>query len=213
METKIKAMQKLPEADLRLKYKKALESGLVITLIILMGTFYSFKKFEVSFELPEQPDITIESIDIPQTQQFQRPPPPSRPSIPVEADEDDVLDDVTIEDTDVDFDAMEELPPPPPPEDDEVFEFFAVSEKPEIRHKQTPVYPDLAKKAGIEGIVVITVTIGKTGDVENARIFKSQPMLDEAALAAAKKCKFKPAKQRDKFIKVKMNIPFHFKLK
>ena len=57
------------------------------------------------------------------------------------------------------------------------------------------------------------VTIGKDGTVENAKIYKSLPMLDEAALAAAKKCKFKPAKQRDKFVRVKMTIPFHFKLK
>jgi len=209
----MKPMKKLPEVDLKLKYQKALEFATIIALGILIISFYSFKKFESSFELPDQPDITIESIDIPQTQQFQRPPPPSRPSIPVEADDDDILDDVTIEDTDVNIETMAELPPPPPPEEDEIFEFFAVSEKPEIKHKETPVYPDLAKKAGIEGIVVVTVTIGKTGTVEDAKIFKSLPMLDEAALAAAKKCTFKPAKQRDKFVKVKMNIPFHFKLK
>ena len=209
----MKAIKKLPEVDLKLKYQKVLEIGVIVALGVLILSFYSFKKFESSFMLPAQPDITIESIDIPQTQQFQRPPPPSRPSIPVEADDDDILDDVTIEDTDVDIDAMAELPPPPPPEEDEIFEFFAVSEKPEIKHKETPVYPDLAKKAGIEGIVVVTVTISKTGTVEDAKIFKSLPMLDEAALAAAKKCTFKPAKQRDKFVKVKMNIPFHFKLK
>ncbi|MEJ2055699.1 MAG: energy transducer TonB, partial [Calditrichaceae bacterium] len=76
-----------------------------------------------------------------------------------------------------------------------------------------PKYPDLARKAGIEGIVVITVTIGKDGKVEDAKVFKSLPMLDEAALKAAKKCTFKPAKQRDKTVRVKMNIPFHFRLK
>lgn len=209
----MKTMNKDPKADLRLKYRKALEAGLSLSLLIMIAIFFSFKTFESSMELPEQPDITIETIEIPQTQQFQKPPPPSRPSIPVEAEDDEMLDDVTIEDTEVTFEPMDELPPPPPPEEEEVFEFFAVSEKPVILHKETPVYPDLARKAGIEGIVVVTVTIGKTGLVEDARIFKSLPMLDEAALAAAKKCKFKPAKQRDKFVKVKMNIPFHFKLK
>jgi protein TonB len=71
----------------------------------------------------------------------------------------------------------------------------------------------LSKKAGIQGNVVITVTIGKDGRVEDAKVFKSIPMLDDAALKAAKKCIFKPAKQRDKFVKVKMNIPFNFKLR
>lgn len=209
----MKALKKKPEADLKLKYQKYLEAAFTVALLIMIGIFYSFKAFESNFELPEQPDITIETIDIPQTQQIQRPPPPSRPSIPVEADDDEILDDVTIEDTEVTFEPLEELPPPPPPEEDEVFEFFAVSEKPEIIHKEKPSYPDLARKAGIEGIVVVTVTIGKDGSVEEARIFKSLPMLDEAALSAARQCKFKPAKQRDKFVRVKMNIPFHFKLK
>jgi len=209
----MQALKKNPEADLKLKYRKVLEGALSLALIILIGMFYSFKKFEGSFVLPAQPDITIETVDIPLTQQIQRPPPPSRPSIPIESEDEDMLDDVTIEETEVTFEPLDELPPPPPPEEDEVFEFFAVSEKPVIVTKAEPKYPDLARKAGIEGIVVITVTIGKTGDVESARVFKSLPMLDEAALDAAKKCKFKPAKQRDKFVRVKMNIPFHFKLK
>lgn len=209
----MQSMKKNPEADLRLKYRSALEAGLSIALLILIGIFFSFKTFETSMELPEQPDITIETIEIPPTEQIQRPPAPSRPTIPIESEDDDILDDVTIEETEVTFEPMDELPPPPPPEEDEIFEFFAVSEKPVITHKETPVYPDLARKAGIEGTVVVTVTIGKTGKVENATIFKSLPMLDEAALIAARKCVFKPAKQRDKFVKVKMNIPFKFKLK
>ncbi|MCD6375624.1 MAG: energy transducer TonB [Caldisericaceae bacterium] len=209
----MKAMQKNPEADLRLKYYKVLEASLAIALLIMIGVFYSFKTFESSVQLPERPNIVIETIEIPQTQQVQKPPPPARPSIPVEADDDELLDDVTIEDTEVTLEPTENLPPPPPPEDEEIYEFFAVSEKPEIIHKEKPVYPELARKAGIEGIVVVTVTIGKDGRVEDAKIFKSIPMLDEAALAAARKCIFKPAKQRDKYVRVKMNIPFHFKLK
>jgi periplasmic protein TonB len=209
----MQTIRKIPEADLKLKYRKVLEAAMSIALVILIGLFYSFKKFESTFVLPAQPDITIETVDIPQTQQIQRPPPPSRPSIPIESEDEDILDDVTIEETDVTFEPMDELPPPPPPEEDEIFEFFAVSEKPVIVNKVEPKYPDLARKAGIEGIVVITVVIGTTGKVEDAKVFKSLPMLDEAALEAARKCTFKPAKQRDKFVRVKMNIPFHFKLK
>ncbi|MBD3223522.1 MAG: TonB family protein [Caldithrix sp.] len=209
----MKALKKNPEADLRLRYKKSLETGLIIALLLAVILLYSFKRFETGLQLPEKPDITIETVDIPQTQQIAKPPPPSRPSIPVEAEDDELLDDVTIEDTDVTFEPTDEAPPPPPPEEEEVYEFFAVSEKPKIKHKETPVYPDLARKAGIEGIVVVTVTIDTDGTVESAKVFKSLPMLDEAALNAAKKCKFKPAKQRDKVVKVKMNIPFHFKLR
>ena len=110
--------------------------------------------------------------------------------------------------------SKDKLPPPPPPttEEDEVYEFFAVMEKPIIIKKVKPEYPKLAQMANVEGTVVITVLIGKRGEVINATVFKSIPMLDEAALNAAKACLFKPAKQRGRFVNVKMNIPFKFAL-
>ncbi len=205
-------LKKVPEADLRLKYKKVLEASIIGSLIILIGVFFSFKKFDIAVKLPESPDIKIEIMEIPPTQQIQRPPAPPKPLIPIESEDDDMLDDVTIEETDIVFDDYDDAPPPPP-DDDEIFEFFAVSDKPKIIKKEVPLYPDLARKAQIEGKVVVTVTIDKKGNVEKAIIFKSIPMLDEAAVSAALQCKFKPAKQRDKFVKVKMNIPFDFKLR
>ena len=206
-------LKKDPKVDLFLKYRKALEASLIIALLLMIGTFYAFKKFEVGTKLPESVDIKIEVVEIPPTEQIQRPPPPARPAIPVEAEDDELLDDVTIEETDIVFEARDEAPPPPPEEDTEIYEFFAVSEKPELISKAVPDYPDLARKAQIEGKVVVTVTIDTKGNVENAVVFKSVPMLDEAALAAAMQCKFKPAKQRDKYVKVKMNIPFDFHLR
>ncbi len=208
----MKRLKKNPGADLRLKYKVTLEKSHVIALAFLALTFYSFQKYEGTTVLPDAERLIIETIEIPPTQQLQKPPPPSRPSIPVESEDEDLLDDVTIEETEIDLgDVMDA--PPPPPDDDEVFEFFAVSEKPVLLHKETPKYPSLAQRAGIEGTVTVIVTISKTGNVLNARILKSVPMLDEAALKAAKLCTFKPAKQRDKFVKVKMSIPFKFNLK
>jgi len=207
----MKALRKDPEADLKLKYRKTLEFSTIIALGFLTLMFYAFQKYEGEFELPDAEKLVIESIEIPPTQQIQKPPPPSRPSIPVESEDDDLLDDVTIEETEIDLSDVMDAPPPPPDED-EVFEFFAVSEKPVLKHKETPKYPDLARRAGIEGRVTVMVTISKTGTVIDARILRSVPMLDEAAIAAAKKCTFKPAKQRDKFVKVKMSIPFDFRL-
>lgn len=208
----MKSIEKTADADLRQKYQKTLELSAAVAVLLLTVLFFSFQKYEGSIVLPEQPKLVIESIEIPPTQQFQKPPPPSRPSIPVESEDEDLLDDVTIEETEIDLGEVFEAPPPPP-EEDEVFEFFAVSEKPVLKHKETPTYPDLARRAGIEGRVTVMVTISETGDVLDAKILKSVPMLDEAALAAAKKCKFKPAKQRDRFVKVKMSIPFDFRLK
>jgi protein TonB len=208
-----KLVKKDPEVDLKIRYKKTLELSFIVVLLLIIFLLYAFKKFERKIEPPPPPDIKVETIVIPPTKQQQAPPPISRPSLPVEAEDDELLDDVTIQDTEIIISTTEDTPPPPPPDDDIIFEFFAVSEKPELIHKVQPSYPDLARRANIEGTVVVTVTIGKDGSVEDAVIFKSMPMLDNAALEAAKQCKFKPAKQRDKTVRVKMYMPFQFTLK
>ncbi|MFZ0388826.1 MAG: energy transducer TonB [Calditrichia bacterium] len=204
-----------PEVDLKLKYRRYFEASLIIALVVIIGVFYSFKKFESGYELEKKVDVKIETIEIPQTEQIQKPPPPARPSIPVASEDEDIPDELTIEETEIDFDQViqEEAPPPPPEEDEPIVEFYALSEKPEVVKRVEPVYPDLARKAGIEGMVVTKVLIDTKGDVEDVQIIKSHPMLDDAALAAARQFKFKPGKQRDRFVKVWMTIPFTFRLK
>ena len=61
--------------------------------------------------------------------------------------------------------------------------------------------------------MVVKVLVNTKGDVEAVEVLKSHPLLDESAIAAAKQYKFTPGKQRDKFVKVWVSIPFNFKLK
>ena len=184
-----------------------------MALVILIIVLYSFKKFESDFELEKTVDIDIESIDIPQTQQINRPPPPARPSIPVASEDEDIPDELTIDETEIDF-SETILEAPPPPEDEEpIVEFYALSEKPEVIKKVEPKYPELARKASIEGMVIVKVLINTKGTVDKVEILKSHPMLDESAIAAARLFKFKPGKQRDRLVRVWMTIPFTFRLK
>jgi len=95
-----------------------------------------------------------------------------------------------------------------------LYQYFEASVKPEMLHKEVPKYPEEARKDKIEGKTVITLTINESGSVEKAKVYvSSHPILDDAALTAAKKCKFKPAELDGKPIKVKMNVPYSFKLK
>jgi len=204
---------KEPDANLRRKYKKWLEGALVISLILVTSLFYAFQRFDAAEKLQKQLDTPLDVVIIPPTEQLEKPPKPERPKIPVEAKEDaDVPDDVTIDEI-ISFTDPIDNPGPPPEEEEPIVPFYAVSDKPKIIKQVTPLYPELAKKAGIEGTVVIKVLVGIKGDVEKVEVFKSHPLLDEAAVKAAWQCKFKPGKQRDKFVKVWMSIPFHFKLK
>ncbi len=205
---------KNPDVDLKLKYRKFFEASLVAALIIILVLLYSFKKFEADFKLEKKVDIQIETVDIPQTEQFNRPPPPARPSIPIASEDEDIPDELTIDETEIDFSQpIDDALPPPPEEEEPIVEFYALSEKPEVRKKIEPTYPELARKAGIEGMVVVKVLIGTKGQVEKVEIVKSHPMLDDAAITAAKQFLFKPGKQRDRFVRVWMTIPFTFRLK
>jgi TonB family protein len=49
-----------------------------------------------------------------------------------------------------------------------------------------PVYPEQARQARIQGSVIVQITIGTDGRVSNARVIRSLPMLDQAALDAVK---------------------------
>jgi TonB family protein len=55
-----------------------------------------------------------------------------------------------------------------------------------------PVLPESARKAGIHGVVILELTIGTDGAVTNARVLRSIPLLDAAALEAVRQWRFEP---------------------
>ena len=90
---------------------------------------------------------------------------------------------------------------------------FDTAPKPRIPIK--PIYPEIAKEAGIEGVVYIQFFIDIKGNVSEAYVQKGVPNtgLDEAALSAVKKSKWKPARQREKKVGVWQTVPVRFELK
>ena len=72
----------------------------------------------------------------------------------------------------------------------------------------------MARTAGIEGQAVVEALVDVDGSVADARILKSSgnTSLDQAAVDAALRSKFSPAKQRDKAVRVWVSIPFRFTL-
>ena len=77
-----------------------------------------------------------------------------------------------------------------------------------------PIYPDLAKRAGIEGIVIIEAVIDKSGDVIDARILRGIPKsgCDEAAIEAVLQWKYKPATLNGTPVDVFMTVTVTFEL-
>lgn len=75
-------------------------------------------------------------------------------------------------------------------------------------------YPEVAKRAGIQGRVFVKAFINEKGDVVKCEIIKGvHPALDSAAVDAVMKTKFTPGSQRGKPVKVQVSIPIVFALK
>ncbi len=217
------ALNKNPKVDLKLKWQRILESSLIVALVLLIVAFKFFPRLEKSEQKTiEAPQELVNIQDIDNTRQENKPPPPPKPPIPIEAPTDDVLEDLEIEETTIDMDAKIEAPPPAmekEEEEEEEPDFFQVVEQlPEIiggmaAIQKEIVYPEIAKRAGVEGTVHVTAFIDKKGNVVKVELLKGIGAgCDEEAKKAVMKAKFKPARQRGKPVNVRIGIPVKFKL-
>jgi TonB family protein len=74
-------------------------------------------------------------------------------------------------------------------------------------------YPEIAKRAGIQGKVIIQAFIDENGNVVHTKILNGiGGGCDEMAVDAVKKTKFNPGTQNGKPVKVQVTIPIVFKL-
>jgi len=76
-----------------------------------------------------------------------------------------------------------------------------------------PVYPEVARKAQVEGVVILEARTDQDGNVENARILRSIPLLDQAAIDAVKQWKYEPLVIDGKSRKVLFTVTVRFALK
>lgn len=209
-------IRKNPEVDLRAKYQKTFEVAMIVALFLIIVAFKFFPQVKPPAKIlkVEQEIVDVEDIDI--TKQENRPPPPPRPPIPIEAPGDEALDDVDIASSELE--PTEEVAPPPPKEEDEEVYFVAVEDLPEpvggiAAIQSAVVYPEIAKRAGVEGTVYVEAYVNERGEVTKTVVVKGIGAgCDEAAQKAVAKTKFKPGKQRGKPVKVRMSIPIRFRL-
>lgn len=212
---------KNPRADLHRMSPKIFWGSLALSVltVVVAINLPLFVKEEVE-KVYTPPPVVIQLENIPETRQQVTAPAPSL-AIPLEVADDMLLDDVTIESTDLDvmetpadigplIDVQDEIVAEVVEE--EIFEFFAVEEQPERQNVVAPEYPETARRAGIEGRVFVTALVGKDGRVEAAEILQGPEELHEAAIAAAMQTIFTPAKMNDMPVKCWVQLPFTFEL-
>ncbi len=214
---------KKPEAETRLLYPKLVELGLIVSLLIVIVAFMVSKKFERTVEIRQVEDVVLETEEIPITQQVKRPPPPARPTIPIEDPEVDLEADLAFEDID-EIDWEVDAPPPPPSTEEEVVEFFLVENPPELKGglqalydylSKNDLYPERAREAQIEGDVIIGFIVDTNGKPTNVNVVAERPEglgFGEAGVKAISAMEFSPGMQRDRPVQVRMQQPIRFRL-
>lgn len=193
--------------------------GIVFIVVVVL---FSFPRFQSNRPVKAVSvfEEFVEDLHIPETQQFEQPPPPARPSIPIESESEDFAEDITIEETVLDEYVAWDVPPMPEDGADSRVRFIAYDEPPVpiggfAAIVEKLVYPPIALEAGIEGTVILQVFVSKKGFVEDVVMQKSLPNtgFDEAAIRTVKQVRFKPAMQRDRPLGVWIAIPIRFKLR
>ena len=75
-----------------------------------------------------------------------------------------------------------------------------------------PVYPPIAQSARVQGVVILEAIIGPDGNIANARVMRSIPLLDAAALSAVSQWQFEPTQLNGQLVPVIMTVTVNFTL-
>jgi len=217
-------LKNIGKPEIRYHYKLVFECSAIASLLLIIFAFKFFPQIEKSTTQYNAPQELFTVEDIQQTKQdYTPPPPPEKPPMIIQAISDADLEDIEFGETEINFNQELRAPPPPPKEEKKVVEeepiyFVAVEEMPcPIGGVQAilnlVVYPEIARRAGIEGKVYVLAYVNEEGIVTKTEILKGiGGGCDEAAEYAVMNTKFSPGKQRGKPVKVKVMVPVVFKL-
>ena len=205
---------------MRKYYTVFLEAGLVVVLIIfLVAMKLDLTQKQKDVDLTEEQEV-VKMEEIVQTKHQEKPPPPPRPPVPVEVPNDEVVEDQVL-DINADLNLQEKLEMPPPPDDKEEEEedfFVVVEQMPKLKGGLAKLqgcveYPEMARKAGIEGRVIVQFIVNEQGNVEDPRVVRGiGGGADKEALRCVKQAEFEPGRQRGNPVRVQYSLPVVFKL-
>jgi TonB family protein len=77
--------------------------------------------------------------------------------------------------------------------------------------KVLPQYPEMARRSGVGGDVVLSATIGTDGKLKNIRVVSGSPLLREAAISAAKQWRYSPYLLGGKPVETDTHITISFR--
>ena len=100
-------------------------------------------------------------------------------------------------------------PPPPPPAPVRV---GGNVEQPRRTNYVAPTYPPVARRARVEGVVILEAVIGADGHVTSVKVLRSVPLLDDAAVSAVEQWVYSPTLLNGLPVPVIMTVTVRFAL-
>jgi len=207
-----------PRFDIKTQAGTVFEQALSLSLAILIMLFLTMKTINVDVYESAFGTEYVSIEDIPATDQLRVPPAPSRPMIPVPTMDESIPEDVTIMDTALMVDTpMPSMGTPgvsagSPNGTSSNRTYTTYDEAPELVKMVIPAYPEEAKRKNIEGRVMFQIVVDENGHVVEAIVISAIPpgIFEEAAREAIMQWRYRPAKIRDRPIRVRMNAPVMF---
>jgi TonB family protein len=192
-------------------FKKALLFALLVHLFVLLA----IPTYAVRVSLRPSPIITVwpdhDLIDYPLPEKT----PLSRPSIPVEADDEaGIPEDRTIAAT-----VLERSTPPPvdPPPvlvaNPAKFVYVFHEDEPELYRHARPVYPEIMRTAGLQDTVVVLLFVDAGGTVTDHEFTRGEEQFRHAVRAIIPTMRFHPATANGRKVGVWISQSFTFRLK
>jgi protein TonB len=108
--------------------------------------------------------------------------------------------------------AATKAPQPPKPQQQEPVRIGSGVQASKLIRKVLPMYPELAKRAHVEGNVILQVLINEDGTVTNVQVLQSQPLLDMAAIEAVKQWRYSTTLLNGIPVPVQTTVSVEFKL-
>ena len=197
----------------------------VIVAIAVHAVFFSLQLPETDAAVHEP---TRQPVILVQETRFEPPPPREQQTVPEQRalrvpvpdptpdDPEPLLppEEVTMAIDLHDTDLLLNLPSAPPPEPPAGPRRVGGEVLPPVKvFAPPPRYPEIARKARIQGVVHLEAVIDSAGNVTRVKLIKGLPMgLDQAAVEAVRNWRFEPATYRGKPVPVLYNLTIIFRL-
>ena len=221
-------MKKSPSKDVHQKAPLFMAIGLCLSLLLVITAFeWNFNDDGNQVDLYSSTDIFEELVDIPPTYQPPPPPPAKQQLLEIiEVEDDEEIEEIRIE-LDIEItedDLIEEIifeESVEEEESDEIMTIVEVMPSPiggyEKFYKfiaETMVYPMPARRAGVEGKLILELVIGKKGELIDAKVVRGIGFgCDKEALRVMGLWEnWNPGKQRGRPVITKFYLPLKFQI-